>query len=191
MDGETALGANGGPVTEDEFLMLKMRWDEAQSELTEALAACKAPRKTVKELKDEIGNRMPFEAFERALRDYELPGAVRQDIARVHAQLLAFLGRPIGYQQDFFDERAPGVAALHAIDTEGESAGRAGHHADENPYTPGSESYRRWANAHGRGYEAFVAEQKERAEVLTPEPKRSRGRPRKDGSPAQARTAAE
>jgi ribosome modulation factor len=77
---------------------------------------------------------------------------------------------------------AVNVHELKRIDHEGEAAGKAGHHRDANPYTPGTEYAQRWDSAWLRG-------QAELAETLGPETPKRRGRP--PGSKNKPKTGVE
>lgn len=185
-------GLSNGPVplTEDEFLGLWRDWEEANSELTSALAACKGPRKMVKDAKEAVTKRMPWKAFERAIEDRLKPGAERQREDTLYRQAMAWFGRPLVQTAfDFETSRAAGVAQLHSIDLEGFEAGKNGHNEDANTWSPGTEQFSRWHTAYVRGREEFMKGQKEIAEKMGPAPAAAagtttrRGRPRRDGLP--------
>ena len=178
-------GSNGPPadsLTEEEFLAFFQEREEVKSDLAEALAACKAPRKALKNVEKRIGERMNLDAFLRAMEDRLKPGFQREEEDAAYRKMMSFLGKPVGTQESFdFSPKEAGTAELHQIDSEGYEAGRNGHAADTNSWTPGTARYERFATAHTRGFAEFMTEQTERAAALgSDEPKRA-GRPRGAG----------
>jgi hypothetical protein len=172
---------------EDEFLTFLAELTDAESDLGEAMAACKGPRKDIKDIKKRIAERMSIEAFERARADRMKPGHQRVEEAAEYARAMAWLGRPIGNQSAMeFTVKNPGDVELKAIDIEGYEAGRAGHDQTTNTYTPGDERWARFQTSWQQGWDAWMKEQTERAEDLAPEPKR-RGRPKKGSGKKNAK----
>jgi len=182
-------GHNQPPLTEDEFLAFLNRLEGAESDLGAAVEACKAPKKRVKEIRLEIGKRMPIVAFDRMREDLYKPGSQRQAEDEHYRRAMAWMGKPVGYQTTLdFPAREAGEAELHRIDAEGYAVGLNGVQADENPYTPGEARFAAWENGRNRGHGEFLAEQQRLAAELGDQPpKRGPGRPRKDGTPAQPR----
>jgi hypothetical protein len=163
----------------DSYTNFMYRLDEAQAELSAALAACRGPRKRLKDLEQEIvAAGINLVAFRRAREDCDLPSAVREQIMQQHHQMMIWNRRPISFQADMFEappaERTK--AELDRIGRAGYDAGRGGRKSDDNPHRAGTEEHALWHNAHKTGYDSFLAEQKRLAESLAGK-KSAKGKP--------------
>lgn len=197
------LRANGGgvpnakPLGEEEFLTLLQELETAESAHMAAVELCKAPKKKLKEVKEKIGARMPMAAFDRMREDVYKPGSQRQQEDAAYRQAMAWMGKPVLFQEEFsFSPKTAGEAEMHRIDGEGYEAGKAGHSSDDNPWTPGEERFARWQSAWSRGFTEFVEEQKRLAAEMGPKagdpprrgrPPGSRNKPKDGETPADTR----
>jgi hypothetical protein len=159
------------------FLGLVDRYADAMS----ALKFASSDRKDV--LTSVDGKGISKKAFLRAVKDAELSGSEREREAFWYGHGMAFMGKPLSFYTAHGDiiPVSQSVPGLKKIDTEGHEAGIQGASKDSNPWTPGTEEHQRWNMAYLRGQGDRRSD--------PPAATRSRGRPRKDGSPAQARSA--
>lgn len=170
-------------VSQAEFL----RWLSEMQALDEAVAAEVDKRKAkLAEIKQRLG-KDEFESFKSVRKDAEMPGENRERRELARRRMMGWLNKPLGFQGDALQSDAGNVVALDVgqlkkIDSEGEAAGKAGHHRQSNPWTPSTEQYQRWDSAWLRGQAAIAA-------TLGPsgssEPKR-RGRPPGSGKNQRA-----
>ncbi len=194
---DTKPPTNGpAPLSADEYLAFLQDYDDAESALMAAKAACKAPKKEFDAVKKDIAERTSLASFERARADRMKPGYQREEEDAAYRAMMAWLGKPvaIGEQSAFdFAGKEPETAELHAIDSEGYQAGRNGHAEDTNTWTPGTAQHASFASAHKRGFDEFMSEQAERAEAMGPDadapkkrgrPAGSKNRPKADQPPA-------
>lgn len=188
LNGEAGIGHNGhaeGIGTQEEYLDLLTRWEDAEGDLAAALANCREPRDRQKKIKKAIREKYGdegWDAFERALKDAKRSSTSREREAQLHAAMLAWQRKPLNFQA-VMDFAAPpptfSATELDRIEDQGFVTGKTGDPAEINSHIPGSEAYARWHSGWVRGQSEKVV-----AEIA---PKRGRGRPRKDGSPAQAK----
>lgn len=139
--------------------------------------------------------------FDRARTDSERAANDREAEDFEYRRQMAWKSKPIGFApsldlNEAVDEglRALNVHELHRIDTDGFEAGKAGKKRSVNTWPLGSEAYQRWDTAWVRGQADIASTLGGPANGTTAandatgsdeRPKRGRGRPRKDGSPAQ------
>lgn len=166
-----------------QFLGWLGRYADCDAEVADAVQARKDLRAEIKAAVGKEG----LIAFDRARKDADMSGELREKRERAYRQFMAWQSKPIGFQASMdlpTDEaaRALNVHELKRIDNEGEAAGKAGRKRDSNPWTPGTEGYQRWDTAWMRG-------QAEIAETLANQPQPRRGRPpgAKDKNPRKPR----
>lgn len=199
-DGDAGLnGAGSGdngrePIAEEDFLSFLSRYDETESELQSAVAACKEPRKALRLLKEEIADRMPLAAFLRAREDAQKPGHEREEEDRAYRQAMIWFRKPVGTQAAFTFTETGDIGSVEQlqIEKEGYGAGKAGHAEDGNTFSPGTDRWAAWQTAYTRGRTEFMIEQERLAGEMSSTPvagKRGPGRPRRDGTAAQRRTS--
>ena len=145
------------------------RYDDADQAVAEAVAARKDLRAAIK----SAG--IALSGFDRARRDRNRSGAVREAEHAEYLRQMQWLGKPVGTQAGFnfdIEERD-----LGDIDSEGERAGFAGKRRESNPWTPRTEAADRWDEGWLRGdAQRQDAEPEEEVEEAPP-PQRRRGRP--------------
>lgn len=163
-------GSNNPPtLTEDEFLALYQEREDAKSEHAAAVAACKEPKKALKDVEKRIEECMSLDAFMRTMEDILKPSYQREQEAAEYLRNMAWLGRPIGAQAAFsFETKEAGAVELHAIGEEGYAAGKAGHASDTNTFTPGTERYSVFETEWNRGNKVWIDEQTKIAESMGP-----------------------
>lgn len=182
-------------------------WLEEYDAADEAIAQAVAERKDLRAKIKAAG--IPLKAFDRARADAAKASAVREHEAVWYQTMLAWQGKPVGYQASMdLDDDAMAAAyqrRLSVADKEGYETGKAGRAADECSWPAGSEGAQRWLSAWTRGQSdkvwaendpAKAAEKPKTAKVNGAngsanghaEPKR-RGRPK--GSKNQPKAAAD
>jgi hypothetical protein len=155
----------------------------ADDAVAEAVGARKDLRARIK------GEGISLAAFDKARKDARMSGEEREERDRHYRRIMAFIGKPVGFQGAFSFDQSPEDAAqvdvsrLKAVDADGYEAGRAGHKASLNSWTPGTEEHSRFHTAWLRGQAEKVTAEIQPADAA---PKRSRGRPRKNGAQAAA-----
>lgn len=158
-------------VSQAQFLEFLDRYAAQDRYVEEAVADRKELRAEIK------AAGIPLAAFDRARRDADASGEVREEIELWYRRLMAWLQKPVGFQASMdFAADGSGTAALSVhdlktIDNAGYEAGKGGRRRDSCSYTPGTEAAQRWDQAWLRG-------QSELADALSDAPpKRGRGRP--------------
>jgi len=172
--------------------------DEVESELAEALAACKAPRKKVRAIRKRMEDAgINQAAFDAMRRDAEKPGSVRQEEHRQYLMMMQYIGKPANFQGSFvFEDSEEDIAAAsqHQKDqvrAGGLAAGKGGGGRGENPWVPGTELYSVWDEAWSEGNEVFMEGQREIAQSMAPDaPKTPGRRGRPPGSKNKSKTGA-
>lgn len=180
LNGSTPPGPGHNSMSSEQFLTFLSELDEAEAEHGSALAACKEPKKKIKDVRKRIKDAgFDLKAFDRAREDATRPASEREREHQQHQMMMAWQRKPIGTQATIFD--APpltfSVAELKMVDNQGFVAGKSGERADANPHAPmdGNEAAARWHSAWIRGQAAMVE-----ADIKTPDTgKKKVGRPRK------------
>lgn len=177
----TDTGSNGpAPLDSEQFLQFINEHAGCESDIASAVAACKEPRKALKDLRKRIAEIMPIEAFDRALADRDKSGAERERMDEQYRQAMMWLRKPVGTQaaMDLDTTTAEfSPAELVGVEREGLEAGKAGERGDRNTYTPGTAAWAAFQNGWLEGQKLKVAEL---GDNITPI-KRGRGRPRANG----------
>lgn len=190
----TAERGHNGPDRAS-FLGFVTRHDDIEEELTEAQETVRSIRRRRKDLRKlVVAEGHNLEAFDRAMVDRKRSGEEREAEDRAYRQAMMWLLKPVGYQANAFvdtEEGAEAAAEHHLAEAgrDGFAAGKGGHSASLNSFTPGTELFAAWQSGWVRGQESI-------AETLQPEvPKRGRGRPRKakdaDAEPAPTKNGAD
>lgn len=170
--------------TPAQFLEFLGKYADADRAVADAVGARKDLRADIKTSVGKEG----LIAFDRARKDADMSGELREKRERAYRQFMVWQNKPI--QGNLFDGQGldeEGIAALNVhqlkgIDADGLDAGKGGRPRDGNPWTPGTEGYQRWDTAWMRG-------QAEIAETLKDQPQARRGRPpgAKDTKPRKPR----
>jgi hypothetical protein len=146
--------SNVTPATVIEFLA---EYDDAEAAISEAAsvkAAAIGARKRLRKRIETSG--IDLEVFDRLIKDSAVPGEVRERRDAEYRKMMAWTGKPIGFQASLDvandpatapEIRALNLAELKRIDRDGEEAGKAGRSRGDNPWTPGTEAYQRWDTA--------------------------------------------
>lgn len=144
-------------VSQGAFLAFLDRYSDADTAVEEAVSDRKNLRSEIK------AAGIPLHAFDRARKDLEKSGTVRENEEGWYRRMMAWARKPVGFQASLdMPSSDPDLAAfntheLHGIDTQGLEAGKNGRRRDSNSYTPGTEAYQRWDTAWVRG-QASIAE---------------------------------
>src|SRR6266566_8708780 len=162
-------------VTQGTYLGFLQEYRDADDAVAEAIGERKDLRKRIK------GAGINLKAFDRARRDSDKSGEIREEEDRWYRRLMNWLGKPVGFQADMFadaprtdaDEAAVAERQVEMAEEAGEIAGRNGVDRAKNPWSPGTSLWEIYDRGWMRGQERL-------AETLTPSdsPKRGRGRPR-------------
>lgn len=159
-----ASSNSGNPLpglSQAEFLEYLDQYNDADNVVKQAVAARNRLRK------DIAAKGVPLAALDRVRKDVQKSGAIREQEDAAYRRMMAWQLKPVGFQasMDIANDptvdpghRALAVHELKQIDNEGFDAGKAGHRADRNQYTPGTEAHARWHTAWLRGQAEKVGE---------------------------------
>lgn len=159
--------------------------EEAESELGDAVAACKPFRKKIRAINKRIGDAgINAVAFRRMREDLEKPGIDRDEEQRHYATYMQYLGKPANFQGAFVfsegDEAEQAALAdiqKNRIRDHAKVAGRGGGAREENPWVPSTEEHVLWDSAWRDGHDEWLAEQTAIAESMATDAPKRRGRP--------------
>lgn len=170
----------GNGITSAEFLSYFDRHDAIEQELTGAQETVRSIRRRRKDLRDTIkADGINMAAFDRARTDEARSGEEREAEDRKYREYMAWLKKPVGFQQAMeFSPAEPTTHDLHKVESGGLDAGKRGDRADRNPWTPGTEAFVRFHAGWLRGQALKVTADIKPAESLVqPAELRRRGRP--------------
>lgn len=177
----------GNGITSAEFLayvdrhdVLEERQTAAETVLKDAQAGVRAVKREKKDLRKIMaGDGINLAAFDRAMVDEKRSGEEREVEDRRYREFMAWLKKPVGFQQAMeFAPAEPTTHELHKAESGGLEAGKRGDRADSNPWTPGTEAFVRFHAGWLRGQALKVTADIKPAESLVqPAELRRRGRP--------------
>lgn len=194
-------------VSPDTFIHFLDEYRGVDAAVAEAVGVRKELRSRIK------GAGFDLKAFDRARRDAEMSGEIRDRREQEYLRYMRWLGMPIGYQADIFGGEGGGEGGAEPslddlpeiqrdrITLAGGIAGRTGKPRGSNPWSPGSLAERLWDDAWAAAAPPPPALAQAGAEAAAPlaagngaeAPRRRRpGRPpgAKDSQPRRQRRAA-
>lgn len=192
-------------VSADTFIHFLDEYRGVDAAVAEAVGVRKELRSRIK------GAGFDLKAFDRARRDAEMSGEIRERREQEYLRYMRWLGMPIGYQADIFGGEGgesggePSLDDLPEIQRDrislaGGIAARAGKPRGSNPWSPGSLAEGLWDDAWAAAAPPPPEPEAEPETAAPPQagndaeaPRRRRpGRPpgRKDSQPRRPRGAA-
>lgn len=174
-------------TTQENFLSLVAQISAKQAEADRTAAAHAHSKKQLKKARKLLeAEGIPLGDFDMVVRLIDLgPEILAESFGRMGAMAHAMGGAPVGYQFDMFSEAKKVTPDMkETAEAAGTLAGVRGVDQSENPYSVGSEQHNFWLGAHTDAYKLYVAAGKT---DIPDEPKRPRGRPKKEEAPEAAK----